>query len=348
MKKLLALYDDDSIYAGRLMEYLKHLGWEDFDILLFTRQESLTDFLKYQPIEILLYGNDSFPEEIAKNNIKYIFNLCKNQADAGDDLQQIFKYQAAGKIASDIISCYTKLEDFNAGRRYDDVGFISVYPPVPGAEKISFAWALAKELSDKRKTLFISMEMFPAEFLADGRQTGYALSEYLYFLKECRTGNAILKSYLNYSEKLSCLSGVSHGFDLLALGKDDAERFMKELREHKDYEIVIFYLGLYTEATMEIMKNSDRVFLLSCKEPYEEMVLGEWERQMELMGIARDPSKYLKIKLPTVEQAAGENCSFDHLYPAIRPYAKDLSKHLLYGERSSYELAKGKTAAGSA
>lgn len=348
MKKILALFDDDLLYAGRLMEYIKHLGWEEFDILLFTRQESLTDFLKYQPVEILLYDNDSFPEEIPKNNIKYIFHLCKNQTDARNDRQQIFKYQAAGKIASDIISFYTKLEDFNTGRHFDDVGFISVYPPVPGAEKISFAWALAKELSDKRKVLFISLDMFPTDFLANNMQTGYALSEYLYYLKECRTDNAILKSYLNYSEKLSYLSGVSHGFDLLALGKDDAERLMKELREHKDYEIVIFYLGLYTEATIEIMKNSDQVCLLSCKEPYEEMVLGEWERQMELMGIDRNPSKYLKIKLPTADQAAGGNCSFDRLYSAIRPYAKEPAKHLLNGERSSYELVKGKTAAGSA
>lgn len=66
MDKLLAVFDTDILYATRLMEYLKEADWECFEILLFTRQESLFDFLKYQKIDILLYGGELLPEELPK------------------------------------------------------------------------------------------------------------------------------------------------------------------------------------------------------------------------------------------------------------------------------------------
>lgn len=348
MKKILALFDSDGVYGARLMEYIKNLAWEDFDILLFTRQESLTDFLKYQPVEILLYDkdacNDTFYKELQKENIKYIFYLC-NDRKLLQDGQEIYKYQAAGKIASDILSCYTKLENNNKETYYDDVQIISVYSPVPGGEKISFAWSLAKELSNKRKVLFIFLDPLPADFIIKSGQTGYAISEYLYYLKENNPAN--LKSYLGYSEKLSFLSGLSHGFDLLSLSKEDAQKFLKELKDHKDYETVVFYLGFYTEATMEILQAGNQAYLVICKSPYEEAVIKEWERQMELMGIAQDNLRYEKIIIPAMEKTAGQNNFPDQIHAAIRPFAKELADRLLHKERSSYELVERKASAGS-
>jgi len=334
------------------MEYIKKLCWKDFNVLLFSKYDSLIDFLKYQPVEILLYGDDcsedSLHEEIPKSNIKYIFHLCENQKTKQDEIQRIFKYQSAGKIVSDIISIYTKLEDNNEGKTFDDVQIISLYPPVSGAEKISFAWSLAKELSDKRKVLLVSMELLPTDFISKSDPNKYAMSEYLYFLKEsCSDIVKKLKFYLSYSEKLSYLAGLTHGFDLLSLNREDAERFLKELREYKDYEIVVFYLGLYTEASMEILRRSNQIYILICDSPYEELVVKEWERQTKLAGIETGKLRYHKIRLPSAESIIGKNCLPDQIYTAIRPFGKEAADQLLNDERSSYELAEGKTSSGS-
>ena len=328
MKKILALYDSDVHYVTKLMEYLKNMKWEDFDILLFTRQESLADFIKYQPVEILLIGSDSLPDEMLNKNIKYIIHLSENQNDSQRQHRQIYKYRSAGEIASDIISCYTKLEDINESRYFEDILFISVFSPVAGAEKISFAWSFAKELSFRRKTLFIPMDLFPVNITAKVEQSSYAMSEYLYYLKENRPDIiSQLKTYLNYSEKLSYLSGVSHGFDLLSLSKEETERFIKKLKEHKDYEAVIFYLGLYTEASMEILRQSDKAYLAYCNLPYEELVIKEWTRQIDLMGIAEEINCQ-KIILPAGGTLAGQNKDPEYIFNAVRPYGKEAAEQI--------------------
>lgn len=329
MEKILAVFDTDVLYATRLMEYIKNSGWNDFDILLFTKEESLIDFLKYQPVEILLSGDNKISEELPKGYIKYIFYLSKDQKLSKDKHHNIYKYQSAGKISSDILSLYTKLEDSNQAAVFDNVQFISVYSPVPGVEKISFAWSLAKELSNNRKVLFISLDMLPINFIMSSDITGYAMSEYLYYLKENKTDHIKkLKSYLNYSEKLSYLSGLSHGFDLLSLSREEIERFMEEMEEYKDYETVIFYLGIYTEASMEILHRSNQIYLAICDLPYEELVIEEWARQMELTGISLNQLRHHKIRLPTVNQPLGQNLSPEGIISIMRPLAAEFAEQL--------------------
>lgn len=330
MDKLLAVFDTDILYATRLMEYLKEADWECFEILLFTRQESLFDFLKYQKIDILLYGGELLPEELPKNKIKYIFRLCKDRRLTKDKEEIIFKYQAASKIASDIISRYTRLEDKANKKVYDDMRFISIFAPVPGAEKISYSWSLAKILSNTRKVLFVSFEQLPTVFMTNKENTGQTMSELLYYLKENNSNHIInFRPYINYSEKLSYLSEPSHGFDLLSINREDISKLMDKIKEDKDYELVIFYLGIYTEASMFVLSHSHEVCIVSCDLPYEELVIIEWERQMKLAGTEVKQLNHHRIKLPTVEQAIGQDLLPEHIQSLLKPMAEEVAAKIL-------------------
>jgi hypothetical protein len=329
LEKLLAIYDPEILYASRLMEYFRKSEWEGFEILLFTGMDHLTDFLKYQKLEILLYGGEALLDKLSLDNVRYIFLLSSNNKPIRDKYQRIYKYQSASKIKSDILSSYTRLEDNNKKAAYDDVRFISIYPPVSGPEKLTFAWFLAKELSNNYKVLFISMEMLATSFITGDEVISQSMSEYLYYLKESKEGlDTKLKSYLSYSEKLSYLSGLSHGFDLLSLSKEDIVRLMDMLKEQGDYELVIFYLGFYSEASMEILNRSTDVYIALCDIPYEEFVYKEWERQMELIGLINHQCKYRKIKLSSLYQGAGSNSLHEISISAIKPLAKEMAKHM--------------------
>lgn len=298
LEKLLAVFDTDMLYASRLMEYFKKSDWEDFEILLFTKKESLSDFLTYQQVDILLYGGDELLEELPKENIKYVFWLTTDMKQINDKEEIIYKYQAAGNIASDILSRYTRLEDSNQNNAISNVRFISVFSPVPGEGKVSYAWSMAKELSKRRKVLFIAFELLPTDIIPRKEDPGQSMSELLYYLKESNSDYIDkLKSYLNYSEKLSYLTGLAHGFDLLSLSKEDMGRFMEDIKKHLDYESVIFYHGIYTEASMEALSRSNEICLVTCDLPYEELVVKEWERQMQLIGVPINKLNINRIRL---------------------------------------------------
>lgn len=311
------------------MEYFKKSDWQGFDILLFTKRESLVDFVKYQAVDILLFGGDTLFDELPKESIRYIFWLSEDKQHIKNKHDTIYKYQSASKITSDILSCYTKLEDKNQSSSYDDVRFVVVYPPVPGVEKICYAWSLAKELSNIRKVLFIAFDTFPTSCMSRHEDIGQSMSELLYYLKESKLDYMDkLKSYLSYSEKLSYLSGPIHGFDLLSLSKEDMGRFMDDLKKHADYETVIFYLGIYTEGSMEVLNRSNEICIATCSLPYEELVVREWEKQMELIAMPINKLRINRIKLPTAEQAAGDNPLTKDIYTAIRPLASELAARI--------------------
>lgn len=301
MKKLLAVYDTDTLYASRLMEHFRKSNWDSFEIILFTKIESLIDLLKYQMIDVLLCSQDTLFEETERENIKYIFPLCSDEKQIDEINNSIYKYQAAGKIASDIMSRYTKLEDKNYTVSNGEVMFVAFFPPVPGEEKIAYAWSMAKELSKRKKVLFIALEQLPTPNISRQEDKGQSMSELLYYLKESNIDYMNkLKSYLCYSEKLSYLTGPAHGFDLLSLSREDMGRLMDGIKEYTDYETVIIYLGIYTEASMEALSRSHEIYIVTRDLSYEELVENEWERQMELIGIQINKLNINRIKLETV------------------------------------------------
>jgi len=299
LDKLLAIYDIDVLYATRLMEYFKKSAWEGFEILLFTTKDNLIDFLEYQPIEILLYGGEDLAWEEYSNNIKHIFLLSIDKRLPKDNNRFVYKYQPASKIISDVLSLYTKLEDSRGQISDGNVLIMTVFAPITGDEKYEFSWSLAKYISSIRKVLFIPLELLPTAHMTRQEDCGQSLSEFLYYLKESKTDPIDkMKSYLNYSERLSYLSGLTHGFDILSVNKEDSRRIIDCLKEHKEYEIVIFYLGIYTEASMEILRHSVEICIISYGDNHEGLVREEWERQMELLGCSVNNLKYRLIKLP--------------------------------------------------
>lgn len=299
LDKLIAIYDSDVLYASRLMEYFKKSAWKGFEIVLFTTKENLISFLEYQAVEILLYGGDDLPREKQSNNVKHIFLLSVDKRLPKDNYQYIYKYQPASKISTDVLSLYTKLEDSKGEGSKGNVCIVSVFSPITAYEKIEFAWSLAKHISSIKKVLFIPLELLPTAHLMQQEEKGESLSEFLYYLKESKSDLIEkMKSFLNYYEKLSYLSGLTHGFDLLSINKDDIVRFIDCIKEHTDYEIVIFYIGIYTEASMEILQHSNEICVISRDENYEEHVRGEWERQMDILGYPVQKLRYHLIRLP--------------------------------------------------
>ena len=129
------------------------------------------------------------------------------------------------------------------------------------------------------------------------QNTNYALMEFIYFLKENTNIIMKMKSLLSYNENLSYLSRIIHGSDILSLNKEDIKRWVEELRSHTDYHTVVFCIGCYTEAMIELMNLSDTVLVAATESPYEKAVLKEWEQQMKRIGIATSDEKYQYLRL---------------------------------------------------
>lgn len=296
MERSFALYDSDAFYTTRFMEYFKQRKDFAFEILAFTRKESLEEYLQSHNIEILLLGKGIAPEDLSQYHIKYIYRLADNpgnEIDAG--YPAVHKYQAAQAVMADILADYRRRENVpRASSNLNQMSIISVFSPAQGAEALSLAWSIGFQLSEQKKTLLVLLELLPVHFLAAADNKASPLTEFIYYLKENTDSIVKMNALLSYSGNLSCLSGVTHGADILALGKEDIHKWVEELKTRTDYQAVVFYLGCYTEAGVEIMVLSDTVLINGSDTAYKKALSTEWIRQMERAGIDMKQEKFIK------------------------------------------------------
>ncbi|HKL98413.1 MAG TPA: hypothetical protein VJZ06_00740 [Mobilitalea sp.] len=306
----MAIYDADVAYATRFMEYIKKRNNVGLEVTVFTRKDSLTDFVKYQAIELLLLGEGLSPEELPKENIRHIIKLSEErELSQASEIPTIYKYQSSQKVVSKLLECYARLENPSVSVHSNELTIISVFTPASNLSERLYAEYLANVLAERKRVLFLPLELFPVPSTDSSVSSDHFQSEFIYYLKE-NNPNLILKmkSLLNYSGRLNFISGLTHSFDLLSLNKQEAVKFIDELRLKSDYEVVVFYLGFYSDFTAETMKLSDCIEVVTREGIYTSKVLSEWERQMELLDISPAQSKFRKILLPlgeTLDSMAG-------------------------------------------
>ncbi len=299
MKKTLAVYDSDVFYAARFMEYFKNKSDFEFEISAFTLQDSLIAYLKRCRVEILVLGKPVLLEGIAKDNIRYSYQLSEERYfEQNEELPSIFKYQRVSTIMDEIMHDYMKrLDELQVGVNHKTMDIITIFSPKAGFEELSYAWSGAFISAKKRKVLFIPLELIPAHSLSFLEVSKHNLSEFIYYLKEKQDIITKLKALLSYHGNLSYLSGSEHGFDLLALCREDMQQWISELRLYSDYQTVIFYIDHYNDAAVELMQLSDIVMLPTDQSIYQNRVLKEWEEQMQRLGHTIEEDKYQRIIL---------------------------------------------------
>lgn len=300
MEKIIAIVDSDSVYAARFMEYIKNRKEYDFEILAFTRYDSIVDYVRQNKIEILLIEEEFASEEFSKENIKYIYVLSEKPGSKNTAVYPgVFKYQKVREIMNEVLTDYIKNENAKESSRIrGGLRVISIFSPIPKDSKALFAWSVAINLSESKKILFIPLKLFPVPCLSNLEGNSQGLSEFIYFLKENNPDIITkLKTLLRYSGNLSCLSGLNHGFDALSINKEDIVRLLQELEVNTDYEAAVFYVEIYSDAMMELIKKSDTVLLPVEENEYERMVFNEWKRQIEFAEINYQPEKFIQLEL---------------------------------------------------
>lgn len=300
LRKVVAIFDTDTTYATRFTEYINQKKDFDFECYGFTRLEHLKEYLHNNSVEILLMGGNR-NHESAFNNVKYILNLSEYPNKLiNSPYPEIYKYQSMYSILSEIISYYVNHENNPQYFTYDiNSNIISIYPPILGINKQIFAWSMALILSERLKTLLIPFEQYSAMGIFNGHHNKFPLSEFIYYLKDDNPNLIMMmKSLIQTHGKLSVLSGLSHGFDLLSITKDDISKMIEQIRLYTDYQAVIFYIGFYNEAMMELIQQSKTVYLVSDRNNYEVSIVKEWDRQMDYIGVKISEKNLVNISIP--------------------------------------------------
>jgi hypothetical protein len=278
------------------MEYFQNKQGFEWEVVAFTKKEKLADYLQGHHIELLLAGCWEEIEKLPTDLVNYYYQLTEERQEPSPEQNRIYRYQSVERVMEQMLSDYMRRQDEICAKvNPNQMNIITVFSTVPGGQDASFAWSIGFQLARQRKALLLPLEIFSLKQFDFIDQTRQGLSEFIYYLKENSNSIQRWKELLNYCNNLGYLAGTSHGFDVLALNREDIHRWVELLRNSSDYQNVIFYLGFYQEAGMELLRLSDRVIVISGQSHYEQEVYKEWERQMGCIGIDLQQPKFINV-----------------------------------------------------
>lgn len=275
MKKIVvAMYDRDG-YTKKLADYFCRHQKNLLDVRLFTREESLRNFLAQERAELLLIGEQDWELlHRERSNVHKSILLSDGQCVREETGQSvIFKYQSAESVLQALLAEIAEDDQMQVPirrKQMDGTGFIGVYAPFGGAGVTTFSWQLVREYSLQGSCLYMDFQLFASlPFDSAGKrmelwnpdETG-GMSELIFFLRQHREKIALkLESLVRHYDGLDYIAAVEDYRDLYSMTTADLQRLLAVLAEETKYSTVVFDIGFFNEAALELMKHVDTLYM---------------------------------------------------------------------------------------
>lgn len=267
-RRLLAICDDEPVYARKLMEQICLNPDASLQVRTFSDASQLFQYSKKHEIDLLLMG-DCFQEEIRyKIPAKRRFLLARDGggsafADTAGQETVISKYQSAEMILQQLLGEEKQSAapvSWNKGNEKGSV-LIGVYSPIHRIGKTRFALELAEKLSLEAPVLYLNLEEYSGLGYCVPDKGKEHLGDLLYYAKQA-------PEILGF--RLSTMVGQLGGVDYvqpIPVTRDIREVRVQEwlelfrfIREKSIYQSIVLDIGECVQGLFEILRTCGTVY----------------------------------------------------------------------------------------
>lgn len=131
MKKIMAVYDAEPLYAERLSDYVNRKDKGLFKARAFTSRERLETFARENHVDVLLTGENI--KEVSMIRSRQTIYLSEERPAERQEGQEhkIYKYQSGDDILREVMDCYGEMPEaelvFRSGGKAKRI--LGVYSP---------------------------------------------------------------------------------------------------------------------------------------------------------------------------------------------------------------------------
>ena len=213
MIKVMVVYDEDPLYAGRLAEYVNQKETFPFQAMAFSDLEKLKAYGRDHEIAILLVG-ERVREEAKEIKAGLKMLLCDGEFVSQEEAS-VYKFQSGDCILQEVMACYCTVPPEPGlaliGKRALIMG---VYSPIGRCGKTSFSLTLAHMLGKSQGVLFISLEEYSgfSKLVCGGYEQD--LSDVFYLYRQGDFNWLKLKSLILSHGNVDYIPPAAYGEDL--------------------------------------------------------------------------------------------------------------------------------------
>lgn len=323
MEKIMAVYDVDPEYAKRFAGAANRKEKVPFTVVPFSSLESLGEYARKHPIEILLINGEVPQKQAAEIEAGTVITLSEGEgAVSGNDYPSVYKYQSADSLVREVMAryCDQPVEELfsAAGRRAKILG---IYSPLGRCRKTSLALTMGQELARDGKVLYVSFEEFsglPQMFREEIRSD---LSDVLYFLRQGEFNMIRLRSMVYTWKDMDYIAPVRYPEDLEQMSGAEAADLLDRLAGETGYGYVIADIGRPARNLIPILDCCSAVYMPVREDGFSAARLSEFDSYLETAGRQDLREKIQRLKLPPQSSV-------------VRP--SDYLEMLLWGEFGDY------------
>lgn len=324
-KSIFAVCDLDSSYACNLMGYLNERKSTPFEVQAFTNVQSLQEFVREHPIEILLISTRAMCNEIRELPISRIIILSEEQLQEEDleDYPFVYKYQSSDQLISEVMEYYAATNP----RTYIfptmvKTKLIGIYSPVARSRKTSFALALGEILAETKQVLYLNLEEYSGFEELFGIHYRSDITDLIYFARQ-KEGSLIYKlnSVIQSFHGLQYIPPALFSADLRDVTGEEWLSFLQEITTYCEYDVIILDLGSQVDELFQILQKCDRIYMPVLDDLTATAKLTQYEKLLGILEQGELLEKTKKIRVPAQTLQKGEG---------------DFTQQLVWGEVGNY------------
>lgn len=299
MIKMMAVYDEDPLYAARLADYVNQRGKLPFTAMAFSGLEQLEQYSRDHPIELLLVGEGA-RDKVSEVKTKAIVMLCEGELiDNKEEIPAVYKYQSGDCIMREVMASYCSCPvEPGLALLGTKALVMGVYSPINRCLKTSLALTMGQVLSKNLSVLYLSLEEYSglSRFLCQDCQTD--LSDTLYLYRQGNFNWIKLKSMIYSWGSLDYIPPVRYGEDLAQMEPEDMADFIGRIAREGGYDRLVVDMGSAGRGAAALLDICDAIYMPVREDSVSAAKLEEFEEYLAMVDDGHVREKIQKLRLP--------------------------------------------------
>lgn len=325
----LAICDPDTVYLGRLDEYIRNHINISMDIYSFTEPQIFCEFAEKEEVNLLIVSEKNYWELEDRGGLRKFDNIlvldeenlcgavCEDDG-SGKHIEHISKYQPASAISHAVIDMCSRIpEKFMglwAGSRDGGSRIIGFYTPLSRSGQTTMAVKAGEILSEKSKTILLSFESFSSLGGLIKEEPLEDITDLLYYA-ECEKDKFCL--YLERIKKtvngLDFIPPAKTAMQLSDITCDRLAGLIELLSRDGGYEYIILDMKEHPDRFMDMLRMCTTLFTVIRPQAADKYRVRLFESVLEKNGYEDVAGRLVKCTLPDIRDKGAYRALIEEL-----------------------------------
>ena len=281
MRKIMAVWDANPLYAERLADFANERGRIPFRAVAFASAERLKEYAGKHSVEILLAGWEVPQEELKEIRARQIIYLGEERRADPSRLPSVYKYQNSDRLMREVMACYEGAEGEESVSIAGRGRIIGVYSPVGRCRKTALALTLAQVWREEERTLFVTLEDCSGLQEMTGEAYGECLSDLLYRYRHGGSCWERIGAFVYTWGNVDYIPPARYPEDLEGVSGVELAGFLEDMAAESGYGVIVVDVGQMGRQAAEILESCDAVYMPVLEDWVSRAKVKEFETYLE-------------------------------------------------------------------